>query len=211
VLSDRDLDAPAGIIHHIFPRTGVRWFDISGFPDSAGAAHHFLRLLGWVTRVRSIAPDSVSPRGPGAIHVMQLTDVRVHLCDSTGRLKAFCCLTFDDSFVVRDVKLIEGDEGLFLAMPARKLCDHCPRCHEKNHLRARYCNHCGLRIDENRHAGARQRIKLHADVAHPINPDLRRQLEGHVIDAFYRELERSKLPGYVPTRLDDEAMMRSMT
>ncbi|MFT3787159.1 MAG: SpoVG family protein [Tepidisphaeraceae bacterium] len=49
---------------------------------------------------------------------MQLTDVRVHLCESTGRLKAFCCLTFDDCFVVRDVKLIEGDEGLFLAMPA---------------------------------------------------------------------------------------------
>ena len=39
---------------------------------------------------------------------MQLTDVRVHLCGHAGRLKAFCCLTFDDSFVIRDVKLIEG-------------------------------------------------------------------------------------------------------
>ena len=85
---------------------------------------------------------------------MRLTDVRVHLCGHAGRLKAFCCLTFDDSFVIRDVKLIEGDSGLFLAMPARKLCDHCPRCNEKNHLRARFCNQCGAHLDEHRHGGA---------------------------------------------------------
>jgi len=83
---------------------------------------------------------------------MQLTEVRVNLCGQTaGRLKAFCSLTFDDTFVVRDVKLIEGPDGLFLAMPSRKLCDHCPRCGEKNHLRARFCNNCGSRLDENRH------------------------------------------------------------
>ena len=62
---------------------------------------------------------------------MQLTEVRVNLCgggNHVGRLKAFCSLTFDDTFVVRDVKLIEGDDGLFLAMPSRKLADHCPGC-----------------------------------------------------------------------------------
>jgi stage V sporulation protein G len=139
---------------------------------------------------------------------MLLTDVRIHLCDQIGRLKAFCCLTFDDSFVVRDVKLIEGDDGLFLAMPARKLCDHCPRCHEKNHLRARYCNHCGLRLNENRHGGPKHRIKLHADVAHPINAELRNDLEGRVMEAFHDEVERSRQPGYVPTRLDDESLLR---
>jgi len=140
---------------------------------------------------------------------MQLTDCRVHLCDPVGRLKAFCCLTFDDSFVIRDVKLIEGDDGLFLAMPARKLCDHCPRCNDKNHLRARYCNHCGHRLNENRHGGPRQRIKLHADVAHPIHAQLRATLEADVLDAYRREVDRSKQPGYVPTRLDDEAVLRN--
>ena len=140
---------------------------------------------------------------------MHLSDVRIHLCGQGGRLKAFCCLTFDDSFVIRDVKLIEGDEGLFLAMPARKLCDHCERCHEKNHLRARYCNHCGLRLNEHRHGGASTRIKLHADVAHPINPKLRAELEANVLDAYHRESQRATEPGYIPTRLDDEAMMRS--
>ena len=105
---------------------------------------------------------------------MQLTEIRINLCPgphgahrppprlATGhprsgtphsvghRLRAFCSLTFDNTFVIRDVKLIEGNDGLFLAMPSRKLCDHCPDCGEKNHLRARYCNGCGRRLDEDR-------------------------------------------------------------
>ena len=87
---------------------------------------------------------------------MELTEVRINLCgDRGGRLKAFCSLTFDNTFVIRDVKLIDGNEGLFLAMPSRKLCDHCPACHEKNHLRARYCNNCGRRLNEDRYQQSR--------------------------------------------------------
>ena len=110
---------------------------------------------------------------------MHLTDVRVHLCGGQGgRLKAFCCLTFDESFVIRDVKLIEGDGGLFLAMPARKLCDHCTRCNEKNHLRARYCNHCGNRLNENRHGNTSTRASNCTPTSRiPINPRLRSELE----------------------------------
>ena len=116
---------------------------------------------------------------------MQISEIRINLCGSQGgRLKAFCSLTFDDALVVRDVKLIEGNDGLFLAMPSRKLCDRCRRCGEKNHLRARYCNNCGARLDENRHLQYRNgngngnghhvdRLKLHADIAHPINADTR--------------------------------------
>ena len=83
---------------------------------------------------------------------MQLTDIRIKLCENqNSRLKAFCALTFDNTFVIRDVKLIDGNDGLFLAMPSRKLCDHCPACKEKNHLRARYCNNCGRRLNETRY------------------------------------------------------------
>jgi stage V sporulation protein G len=143
---------------------------------------------------------------------MQLTDIRIKLCDNqTNRLKAFCAMTFDNTFVIRDVKLIEGNDGLFLAMPSRKLSDHCGRCGEKNHLRARYCNNCGGRLDENRYLrhqhgnghGA-NRLKLHADIAHPINADCRHHIERQVIEAFYGELERSKQPGYVAPNLDGE-------
>lgn len=135
-----------------------------------------------------------------------------------SRLRAFCSLTFDDTFVVRDVKLIEGNDGLFLAMPSRKLSDHCPTCREKNHLRARFCNQCGARLDEHRHAGGGHRPagasaaaghgaarpKLHADVAHPINARCRREIERRAVEAYWREVERSQLPGYVAPNLDHE-------
>jgi stage V sporulation protein G len=142
---------------------------------------------------------------------MQLSEIRISLCPpSIGRLKAFCSLTFDNTFVVRDVKLIEGNDGLFLAMPARKLCDRCKRCGEKNHLRARYCNNCGLRLDENRYLRAHQpngahggaRLKLHADIAHPIHAECRHDIERRVLEAYREELERSKQPGYQPVRMD---------
>ena len=151
---------------------------------------------------------------------MQLTEVRINLCPSQqSRLKAFCSLTFDNTFVIRDVKLIEGPEGLFLAMPSRKLCDHCPRCGEKNHLRARFCNGCGARLDDarfmrqqsgngNSHGRgvASSRLKLHADIAHPINAECRHELEDHVVHAYQQEIERSKQPGYVPPSLESEDM-----
>ena len=147
---------------------------------------------------------------------MQLTEVRVKLCGGqAGRLKAFCSLTFDQAFVIRDVKLIDGNDGLFLAMPSRKLSDHCPSCDEKNHLRARFCNHCGTRLDETRvlcqqNPAQRQngpgRMKLHADIAHPINADCRYEIEQRVVDAYHEEVEKSKRPGYVAPNLDGEDM-----
>ncbi|NIO41765.1 MAG: stage V sporulation protein G, partial [Burkholderiales bacterium] len=57
--------------------------------------------------------------------------------ESEDRLRAFCSITFDDCFVVRDLKIIEGNSGPFVAMPSRKLTSHCPECGSKNHLRAR--------------------------------------------------------------------------
>jgi len=157
---------------------------------------------------------------------MRLTDVRIQLCErhpgpqgarpgSVGRLKAFCALTFDNTFVIRDVKLIDGNDGLFLAMPSRKLSDHCGRCGEKNHLRARYCNHCGQRLDENRYqryqnGNGGARLKLHADIAHPINADCRNIIEQEVVNAFHREVERSKQPGYVPALVDGDDALKHL-
>jgi stage V sporulation protein G len=145
---------------------------------------------------------------------MRLTDIRIKLCESqnqNNRLKAFCALTFDNTFVIRDVKLIEGNDGLFLAMPSRKLADHCPRCGEKNHLRARFCNNCGTHLDEarfqryqNGNHNGHNRLKLHADIAHPINAECRQAIEREVVTAFENEVEKSKQPGYVPPSLDGE-------
>ncbi len=51
---------------------------------------------------------------------MQITDVRVRKIDKEGRLKGMASVTFDDLFVVHDIKIVDGDHGLFIAMPSRR-------------------------------------------------------------------------------------------
>ena len=138
---------------------------------------------------------------------MEITEVRIKLMEdnsgSNERLQAFCSITFDDMFVIRDLKIIEGAKGFFVAMPSRKLTDRCSHCGTKNHLRSRFCNQCGSRLDENRALrDADGRAKLHADIAHPINSMCREKIQGAVLASYADELERSKLPGYV-SRYDD--------
>jgi stage V sporulation protein G len=132
-----------------------------------------------------------------------ITEVRIKLMEDNNeneRLQAFCSVTFDDAFVVRDLKIIDGTKGPFVAMPSRKLTDRCPGCGCKNHLRARYCNQCGCKLDENRATrDADGRAKLHADIAHPINSACREVIQTAVLRAYTEEKERSKQPGYVCT------------
>lgn len=132
---------------------------------------------------------------------MVITEVRIKLMEDgheNERLQAFCSVTFDNAFVVRDLKIIEGTKGSFVAMPSRKLTDRCTHCGCKNHLRARYCNQCGGKLDEDRATrDADGRAKLHADIAHPINSACREVIQGAVIKAYQEERERSKMPGYV--------------
>ena len=54
---------------------------------------------------------------------MTITDVRVRKIAKDGKMKAIVSVTFDDEFVVHDIKVIEGDKGLFIAMPSRKTAD----------------------------------------------------------------------------------------
>ena len=54
---------------------------------------------------------------------MQITDVRIRKVEGEGKLKAYVTVTFDDCFVVHNVKIIEGTSGLFIAMPSRKAAD----------------------------------------------------------------------------------------
>jgi stage V sporulation protein G len=135
---------------------------------------------------------------------VEITEVRIKLMEEPGeRLKAFCSITFDDCFVVRDLKIIEGTSGPFVAMPSRKLTSHCHRCGMKNHLRAGYCNQCGAKQEEGRAPkDADGRAKLYADIAHPINSDCRETIQERVIDEYFKEIELSKQPGYV-SRYDD--------
>ncbi|MBD5097431.1 MAG: septation regulator SpoVG [Lachnospiraceae bacterium] len=54
---------------------------------------------------------------------MQITDVRVRKVTKEGKMKAIVSITIDNEFVVHDIKVIEGEKGLFIAMPSRKASD----------------------------------------------------------------------------------------
>ena len=54
---------------------------------------------------------------------MQITDIRVRKLTKEGKMKAVVSVTFDDVFVVHDIKVIDGDRGLFIAMPSRRAGD----------------------------------------------------------------------------------------
>ncbi len=142
---------------------------------------------------------------------MQITEVRVKLVSSPrDKLRAFCSITIDDLFVVRDLKVIEGQSGAFVAMPSRKRTVRCDGCRAKNPQLARFCNECGRHMsggaatrgagDGGRDSGGRG--SLHTDVAHPINAECRALIQGRVLEVFYAELERSKDPDFEPMSLD---------
>jgi len=127
---------------------------------------------------------------------MEITEVRVFLRESDDKkLKAFTTITFDDSFVVRNIKVIEGTKGLFVAMPSRKIKDACPKCGFKNPARSKFCNQCAAvmppppqpAIAEDRS----QRQSEHRDIAHPITAECREMIQKKVLSAYEEEKTKS--------------------
>ncbi|MBN1981310.1 MAG: septation regulator SpoVG [Chitinivibrionales bacterium] len=86
---------------------------------------------------------------------MNITEVRITLRNEE-KLKAFASITFDDCFVVRGLKVINGSQGYFVSMPSRKRKD-----------------------------------STYQDIAHPINNEMRKEIEDKVLDAFEKELNSS--------------------
>lgn len=129
---------------------------------------------------------------------MEISEIRIKLMDDpSDRLQGFCSITFDKCFVVRDLKIIRGAKGSFVAMPSRKLTDRCPKCGAKNQLRAKFCNDCGIELHEDRAIKDDDgRAKLYADIAHPINSGCRDMIQRRVLDAFEKELILAQQPGY---------------
>lgn len=88
---------------------------------------------------------------------MVVTDIRIRKIDKDGKMKAIVSVTFDDAFVVHDIKVIEGKKGLFIAMPSRK--------------------------------GADDEFK---DIAHPINPEMRNQLQEMILKKYEQKLKEEE-------------------
>ena len=118
---------------------------------------------------------------------MEITEVKVKLADANDgdRLQAFCSITIDNSFVIRDLKIIQGAKGVFVAMPSRKVMSKCPHCAQKNALNARFCNNCGKNLNPEKNAVKKQNI--YTDIAHPINSQCRELIQQKVLEAFNSE------------------------
>ena len=87
---------------------------------------------------------------------MEITDIRIKRVATDSKMKAVVSVTFDNAFVVHDIKIIEGQDKLFTAMPSRKT----PEGEYK-------------------------------DIAHPINSEMRIQLEKAILDQYEKELAQA--------------------
>lgn len=119
---------------------------------------------------------------------MEITEIRVFPKEGQDKkLKAYTTVTFDDSFVVRNIKVIQGSNGLFIAMPSRKVRVICEKCKAKNDIGSKFCNSCSAAIP----AGARQETSdaksEHRDIAHPITQQFREYLQNKILEAYEKE------------------------
>ena len=127
---------------------------------------------------------------------MKLTDIQIELVSfSSDRLRAFGRIVIDNSFMVRDIRVLEGNQGLFVAMPSRKVMRPCPKCKEKNHLSANYCNDCGGNLSKPQRESGSPEQRAFADIAHPINAECREMIEKAILLAFNDESQRTTNPG----------------
>ncbi len=83
---------------------------------------------------------------------MEITDIRIRKVEAGGKLKAYVTVTFDNCFVVHNLKVIDGKGGTFIAMPSRKT-----------------------------------KTGEYKDVAHPILPDFRSQLQDKILEEFNKQ------------------------
>ena len=130
---------------------------------------------------------------------MEITEVRIVLKDSPDKkLKAYATVTFDNAFVVRNIKVIEGSTGLFIAMPSRKVKHPCPKCGFKNELRSKYCNQCALALPVEASTRTAQETGTaqaeHKDIAHPITQAFREHLQKKVLEGYEQEKNKVEHP-----------------
>lgn len=121
---------------------------------------------------------------------MEITEIRVFPKEGQDKkLKAYATVTFDNAFVVRNIKIIQGSSGLFIAMPSRKMKYLCPKCHFKNEVGSKFCNYCGTTIESlNQQMGPSDAKAEHRDIAHPITQQFREYLQMKILEAFEKEI-----------------------
>ena len=130
---------------------------------------------------------------------MEITEIRVFPKEGQDKkLKAYTTVTFDNAFVVRNIKVIQGSNGLFIAMPSRKMKNSCPKCNFKNEIGSKFCNHCAaqlpaMHMDQGDPADSKSE---HRDIAHPITQQFREYLQTKILDAYKKEAAEGMVSKY---------------
>ena len=127
---------------------------------------------------------------------MEITEIRVFLKEGQDKkLKAYTTVTFDNVFVIRNIKVIQGAGGLFIAMPSRKMKSPCPKCGFKNEVGSKFCNHCGAAlpamVDQPVSPTEMDSKSEHRDIAHPVTQQFREYLQSKILDAYRKEADQS--------------------
>ena len=134
---------------------------------------------------------------------MEITEIRVFIKEGPDKkLKAYTTVTFDNAFVVRNIKVIQGANGLFIAMPSRKIKTPCLKCHFKNEVGSKYCNKCGAHLPVEEHKQAADAKAEHRDIAHPISKEFREYLQSKILEAYQHEFAHGS-----PTKHSDSDHM----
>lgn len=126
---------------------------------------------------------------------MKITEVRIFRReDLHKKLRAFAAVTLDGQFVVRDLKVIEGANGLFVAMPSRRMREPCAKCRQLVEVGSRFCASCGAPVEAPRERRAKEgdaRQSTHRDIAHPITLACREYIQKTVLEAYERERDHA--------------------
>lgn len=123
---------------------------------------------------------------------MKVTEIRVFPKEGADKkLKAYATVTFDGCFVVRNIKVINGNTALFIAMPSKKARHPCPRCRAKNEAGMKYCGQCSAALPLKPSVDPAEDAKNeHRDLAHPVTQEFRDYLQGEVLKAYHAETEK---------------------
>lgn len=129
---------------------------------------------------------------------MEITEIRVFPKEGQDKkLKAYTTVTFDNAFVVRNIKVIQGSNGLFIAMPSRKVKNSCLKCGYKNETGSRFCNGCADKIPEVENKEPVDVKAEHRDIAHPITQRFRDYLQAQILVAYEKETKKEGEPTQV--------------
>jgi DNA-binding cell septation regulator SpoVG len=129
---------------------------------------------------------------------MEVTDVRViPVSGKRERLLAVCHVVFDNSLVVRDIRLFRTrTEKIIAEFPAFDHTDRCPKCRHKNSIKYRYCTWCGIKLGTDRVAKDPQTGKkiLNYDIAHPLDVKTRDVITSKLLEEYNKKMAQTQPP-----------------